>query len=113
MTNTASGIAAAYLDAVSRQDLEQQLACFHADATVRDVGESKVLQGHDAIRAWSAGNASQYALRVEVRDSRCPAEGQVVVRTLVHGAFPGSPLPFTYDFMVRDGRIAQLVIEQP
>jgi hypothetical protein len=60
----------------------------------------------DEIRAWREKLAAAFDYTVRVLRT----EGEYRVTAQVAGDFPGSPVELTYDFRLRDGLIAELVI---
>ena len=62
-----------YFQAQNAHDIEAMVACFAADATVRDEGRDII--GADAIRAWKVETSAKYRITIEpVR--RPPRGGQ-------------------------------------
>jgi hypothetical protein len=97
-----------YFQAQSAHDIEAMVACFAADATVRDEGRDII--GTDAIRAWKVETSVKYRIVVEPLESHSEA-GKTIVVAEVSGTFPGSPLNLTYRFgLSADGRIRSLEI---
>ena len=80
-----------YFAAQNRHDIEALVACFAADAVVRDEGEDII--GTEAIRSWKEATSAKY--RVTVAPLECRAEeGRAVVLAKVSGSFPRqSPEP--------------------
>jgi len=100
-----------YYAAVNARHIEAQMDCFTPNAIVNDRGENRVLGGRESIRTWAdAGAASERS--VDVRTFARREDGTVSVNAEVTGTFPGSPLPFVYDFTIVGGRIVYLDIEQ-
>ena len=97
-----------YFEAQNRHDINALLACFAADAVVRDEGADIV--GLAAIRTWKEATSARY--RVTASPIRADEEdGRTVVVARVEGNFPGSPADLTYRFgLADDGRIAALAI---
>lgn len=102
------GKLAAYFAAQNLHDMDALVACFSADARVRDEGEDIV--GQDAIRAWKVATSARYQVTAEPLESR-DEDGRTVVVARVSGNFPGSPANLTYRFgLAGDGRIDSLAI---
>jgi hypothetical protein len=97
-----------YYAAQNEHDIDAMVACFAADAMVRDEGRDIV--GTDAIRAWKDETSAKY--RVAVVPLECQAEGdRTIVVARVSGNFIGSPANLTYRFsFADDGRIGSLQI---
>jgi hypothetical protein len=108
VTTDLSGILQRYFQAQNAHDIESMVACFAANATVRDEGRDIV--GTDAIRAWKVETNAKYHITVEPLESR-PEAGKTIVVAKVSGTFPGSPANLTYRFgMSAGGRISSLEI---
>ncbi|WP_458095162.1 nuclear transport factor 2 family protein [Roseomonas sp. WA12] len=107
MTNGLPSPIAAYVAANARLDAEGMLAPFARDAVVRDDGGSHA--GRDEIRTWieSATIASHAVFMPETWRER---NGRTVVDGLTTGDFPGSPIRFTFSFLLQQDAIAGLEI---
>jgi hypothetical protein len=101
-----------YYSAVNARHIDLLMDCFTPNAIVNDRGEKQTLGGRDSIRTWANATANAYGLSVDVRKFARRDDGTISVNTEVTGAFPGSPLPFVYDFTIVAGRIVNLDIEQ-
>jgi hypothetical protein len=97
-----------YFAAQNAHDIDAMVACFAANAAVRDEGRDIV--GTEAIRAWKEETSAKY--RISAAPLECRAgDGRTVVVVRVSGTFPGSPANLTYRFRLGDGgRIAALEI---
>lgn len=98
---------AAYYAAKNQKDIDGMLACFAADASVRDEGEDK--RGHIEIREWMEETTRKYGVTVDPREISSEAE-KPVVAALVAGNFPGSPVILHYHFTLAGGAITHLEI---
>lgn len=98
---------AAYLRAANANDTLALTACFTADAVVHD--EAKEYRGIEAIMAWKAETSARYRPNVEARHIE-GADQNYRLYALVSGNFPGSPAMLSYNFLLRDDRIAALEI---
>ncbi len=97
----------AYVRANARLDAEGMLAPFAPDAVVRDEGGSHA--GPEAIRAWI--HAATIASQAVFTPDRWHAEGgTIVVEGPTAGAFPGSPIRFTFRFALAGQAISALEI---
>jgi hypothetical protein len=98
---------AAYVAANARLDAEAMLAPFARDAVVRDDGGQH--RGRDEIGNWirSATIDSHAVFTPETWRER---DGRVVVEGLTAGHFPGSPLRFTFSFLLQHEAIAGLEV---
>lgn len=83
------------------------VACFTADAIVKDEGKTHV--GLAAIRSWKARSVSQYSYTVEPFLTAIE-NGKTLVTSHLVGDFPGSPVDLRYFFDLVDGKIAELDI---
>ncbi len=97
-----------YLDAHGIRDADAALACFTADATVTDEGHTH--RGLAEIRTWLATVASEYTYTTERTGVRCVDDARWIVTQHLEGNFPGGVVDLHFDFTLRDGKIAQLVI---
>jgi len=100
---------AEWVAAKNAHDVEGQVACFSAEASVDDEGSTVV--GTEAVRAWTARVTAAYDLTVEPTGFVGDPDGAGVLTALVSGAFPGSPLEFRYHLTLADGRITSLRTE--
>lgn len=98
-----------YLTAHHARDLDPALARYTDDAVVVDEGHP--YRGKREIRAWLSQAASEYTYTIElVGTQRVDDEHYVAVHHL-EGDFPGNVVDLRFQFALRDGRIARLVIE--
>ena len=81
------GMLKRYFAAQNRHDIEALVACFAADAVVRDEGQDIV--GTAAIRSWKQATSAKYQVTVEPLESRTEA-GRTVVVARVAGTFPAA-----------------------
>jgi hypothetical protein len=98
---------AAYVDANARLDIDGMLHPFTADAVILDNGGAH--EGLAEIRRLFE-EAVIPVRAVFTPDSVRHENGETVVEGPAHGDFPGSPLRFTYRFVLADGAIAKLDI---
>ena len=97
-----------YFAAQNAHDIDAMVACFAADAAVRDEGREHV--GSEAIRAWKMETSAKYRITAAPIDSRKEGD-RTVVMVKVSGNFPGSPANLTYRFgFSADGQIGALEI---
>jgi ketosteroid isomerase-like protein len=105
---TIPAVIAAYQAAHDQHDTETALASFTADATVKDDGHE--YHGTDEIRTWLSTAASEFTFtRTFVSAEDSGGDTWLVVNHIA-GNFPGSPVDLRYEFAMRDGLIAELVI---
>ena len=109
MTETATlpSILETYFAAQNGHDIDRLVACFAADARVRDEGED--IAGHDQIRAWKERVRDKYHVTITPLRHR-QDEGHDLVTARVEGTFPGSPIELTYQFDLNGGLIAALKV---
>ncbi len=98
---------AAYLASEKSHDTAAVTACFAEEATVRD--EGRTIQGVPAIKEWKEASKRKYQHSVEVIDA-AQKDGKTVVRGLVSGNFPGSPIELQFAFTIVGDKIASLEI---
>jgi hypothetical protein len=101
-----------YYSAVNARHIDLLMDCFTPNAIVNDRGKKQTLGGRDSIRTWANAAAHAYELSIDVHTFARRDDGTVSVNAEVTGTFPGSPLPFVYDFTIVAGRIVYLDIEQ-
>jgi len=98
---------AEYFAAENSDDAEALTACFSPDAVVRD--EGRRIQGIAAIKAWKREGKAKYQHKIKVI-SAAESNGETVVRGLVSGNFPGSPIELGFAFVLAEGRIVALEV---
>jgi hypothetical protein len=98
---------ATYFAAENSDDAEALTACFAPDAVVRD--EGRRIQGIAAIKAWKREGKAKYQHKIEVI-AATESDGETIVRGLVSGNFPGSPIELAFAFLLVGGRIASLEV---
>ena len=97
-----------YFAAQNDHDIDAMVACFAADARVRDEGRD--IAGSDAIRAWKEATSAKYRIVATPLEGRVENDRTIVV-VKVAGSFAGSPAKLTYRFgFTDDGRIAALEV---
>jgi hypothetical protein len=99
-----------YLRAHQARDLDTAIACYGADASVTD--EGRTYNGPDEIRAWLARSASEFTYTIETTGATKVDDDHYDVMHHLEGNFPGGEVDLHFRLTLRDGRIAQLVIEQ-
>ncbi|WP_017905549.1 nuclear transport factor 2 family protein [Pseudomonas asplenii] len=98
----------AYITAANARDTSMIEDFFAVDANVFDEGRHQV--GTLEIARWMDETGRKYRPRVEVLDV-AQRTGKVLVRKLVSGSFPGSPVELRYTFRLNEqGKIARLDI---
>ena len=109
MNDTLPPVITGYLAAHQARDLDPALARYTDDAVVVD--EGRTYRGKKEIRDWLGRAASEYTYTTElVAAQRVDDEHYVAVHHL-EGDFPGGVVDLRFQFTLRDGRIAELVIE--
>jgi hypothetical protein len=98
-----------YLDAHVVRDADRVTPLFWPDATVTDEGATRT--GIDAIRIWIETGASEYTYTTTETGYALPTPDHVQVFARIEGNFPGGLVDVVYDFRLRDGKIASLVID--
>lgn len=97
-----------YYDAAAAGDLDTLLACFAADAHVRDEGKDYV--GSAAIRTWREGVANRFTYTTEITGSNRVDVDTYVVDTHLEGDFPGGVVDLEQRFTLSGGLISDLAI---
>jgi hypothetical protein len=103
------GVITAYLEARNARQTDSAVANFTSDASVTDEGHTYV--GTENIASWIENAASEYTYSVELIQA---AQVGIANYDLLHhleGDFPGGVADLHFRFFLRDGKIAQLVIE--
>ncbi len=88
-------------------DGERVAESFAADAVVSDEGETHV--GLSAIAEWRAATKRKYNHSIaplEIADR----DGKTVLKAMLFGNFPGSPVVLDFAFVLRNRKIASLEI---
>ena len=98
---------AGYFAAENSDDAEALTACFSPDAVVRD--EGRRIQGIAAIKTWKREGKAKYQHKITVIAAD-ESGGETIVRGLVSGNFPGSPVELAFAFVLKDGMIAALEV---
>ncbi len=107
MTPSLPNPIAAYVEANAQLDVDGMLKPFAADAVLSDNG--KPHKGHAELRALFEDEVIAVKA-IFTPDAIRHEDGQVVVEGLAHGDFKGSPIRFTYRFLLENDAIAALEI---
>ena len=99
-----------YLKAHQARDLDQAVRSYAPDATVTD--EGRTYHGPDEIRAWLSRSASEFTYTIELTGAAKIDQDHYDVTHHLEGNFPGGQVDLHFRFTLRDGLIAQLVIEE-
>lgn len=102
-------VIAEYMDAHVERSSELAMPLFLSDATVTD--EAATHSGTDAIRQWIDTAAAEYTYTTTETGYATPSPDHVQVFVRLEGDFPGGIADVVYDFQLRDGKIASLVID--
>ena len=97
----------AYVRAENSGDVDSISECFVPYATVRDEGH--FYEGLPAIKAWQARTKRRYNHTVTPLEIRT-SDGTAILKALLSGKFPGSPVTADYHFALVNDRIASLQI---
>lgn len=97
--------AQAYVDAVADKDLDALVDAFHADARLVDV--EREFTGRDEIRDWARDEV--IGGRLTVLKNTPKSNGTTLLVRFAPGGTGG--FEATYEFDVRDGRIARLDLQ--
>ena len=98
---------AAYFAAENSDDAEALTACFAPGAIVLD--EGRKIEGIAAIKRWKRDGKAKYQHKIKVVGA-AETGGETIVRGLVSGNFPGSPVELAFAFVLKDGVIAALEV---
>jgi hypothetical protein len=97
-----------YYTCAGSGQLDALLACFAADAHVRD--ESRDYYGLDAIRAWREGVATRFTYTTAITAVERVSDHGYLVHTHLEGDFPSGVVDLEQRFSLREGLITNLVI---
>ncbi|MFL1376659.1 nuclear transport factor 2 family protein [Nocardiopsis protaetiae] len=100
---------AAYLAVHNTGDPEREAALFTADATVVDDGGTHV--GIDAVTSWIRRAEAAFTYTATPVGAESAGRDRYTVVLHLEGDFPGGEIDLRHHFTLRDGRIADLVIE--
>jgi hypothetical protein len=103
------GVITAYLCARAARQVESALAEFTSDASVTDEGNT--YRGPENIASWIANTASEYTYTVELTQATQVDTDHYDLLQHLEGNFPGGVADLHFRFGLRDGKIAQLIID--
>src|SRR5438876_10561231 len=108
MTTNLPGIIKQYVDASNDHDVKSILACFSADAFVRDEREEH--RGKKNIEGWFVKTIEKYKFQFKPLSVKEHA-AEVVVTVEVSGTFDGSPVTLDYHFAIENDKISSLAVK--
>ena len=103
-------IITSYLRAHQARDLDAAIEYYTIDASVTD--EGRTYNGRQEIRAWLSRSASEFSYTIEVIGATKCDDDHFDVTHHLEGNFPGGEVDLHFRFTLRDGKVAQLVIEE-
>jgi hypothetical protein len=92
---------ARFIEASNARDLEAAIDCFAEDALVEDEGRTH--RGVAEVGAWKQATEERFRYTIEPTGVEERA-GRFLVRGILAGNFPGSPVELTYDFQLVNDR---------
>jgi SnoaL-like protein len=98
---------ARFIDASNARDLEAAIDCFGQEAVVEDEGRTH--RGIAEVRAWKQATEERFRYTIEPTGLE-ERDGRSLMRGILAGNFPGSPVELTYDFRLVDDTIESLNI---
>jgi ketosteroid isomerase-like protein len=98
-----------YLTAHRTRDADTAITCFTNDAAVIDDG--KTYHGTADIHTWLDRSAGEYTYTIELIGAEKIDDEQYIAINHLEGDFPAGVVDLHFQFTLRDGRIARLVIE--
>ncbi len=107
MTRTLPTLLGDMIAAHNAHDPEAFLACFAADAIIRD--EGRIHHGQSAVRGWFEDVCRKYRPVLTVTDLT-HVDGEPVIAGEVAGNFPGSPIALRYYLGLEHDKIVSLRI---
>lgn len=108
-TRALPAVITSYLTAHQARDLDPALASYTEDAVVVDEGHT--YRGKQEIRDWLARSAGEYTYTTELVAAQRVDDAHYVAVHHLEGNFPGGVVDLRFQFTLRDGAIAELVIE--
>ena len=99
-----------YLRAHRERDLDVAVRYYASDATVTD--EGRTYRGPAEIRAWLSRSASEYTYTIGMTGAAQVDKDEYDVIQHLEGDFPGGVVDLHFRFVLRDGAIVRLVIEE-
>lgn len=106
--NELPAVVTAYLGAHQARDLDAAIVHYTPDGAVTDEGHT--YHGLAEIRAWLSRAASEYTYTTELVGAYRMDDRNFDVVHHLEGDFPGGVVDLHFQFTLRDGRIARLVI---
>ena len=103
-------IITSYLRAHKARDLDAAIACYTIDARVTDEGST--YNGPQEIGDWLSRSASEFRYTIEAIGTTKIDNDHFDVLHHLEGNFPGGNVDLHFRFVLREGKIAQLVIEE-
>ena len=110
MSNTMPESVRLFIEATNTGNTDQLGPFLAQGAILRDTPENREITGAEAIKKLLRESKKQYALSVTVTHVNCTAD-RVVLTALANGNFAGSPLAFSYCFIMRGSIIQHLTID--
>jgi hypothetical protein len=98
---------ARYIEIANSNTPEAVPECFASDAIVRDEGQT--YEGMAAIKNWMAATKKKYGHTVTPLEL-AEHSGQSVLKAMLAGSFPGSPITVNFNFVLAGGKIRSLAI---
>ena len=108
MSTPVPDVVSRYFALDADREIDSIINLFADDATVIDEGKAR--HGTTEIRAWQTGPASRYTYTTEVMGTETLGPDRYLVTGRLTGNFPGGTADLTWDFIIADERITQLVI---
>ena len=100
----------AYLNAHVARDVDRAVDAYLPDASVTD--EGRTYRGRAAIRQWLAGSVNEYTYTIEMTRVTQIDDRSFEVTHHLEGNFPGNEVDLRFRFILGDGGIAALTIEE-
>ena len=98
---------ARFIHGSNARDLDAAVACFGEHAVVQDEGQTH--RGLAEVRSWQQETEKRFRYTIEPTSLE-ERDGHTLVRAILAGNFPGSPVVLTYDFQLVEGLIESLRI---
>ena len=110
MNNTMPEAVRLFIDATNTGNTDQLGPFMASDAVLRDAPENREISGAEAIKDFLRESKEQYAIALTVTHINCTSN-EVSLTVEANGNFAGSPLAFSYCFIMRGSIIQHLTID--
>ena len=110
MSNTMPEAVRLFIEATNTGNTDQLGPVMASDAVLRDAPENRIISGAQAINDFLLESKEQYAIVLTVTHTNCTSN-KVSLTVEAKGNFAGSPLAFSYCFIMQGSIIHHLTID--